>query len=182
MLITRRLDDIFEDEGTTLRTTLPFCHGKTDEAPLPTSYILAGQMQQRSREHPYPPDHDADPSSIYNYFSGGFWVGHPSEAIFEYYMSVLNIKSRFDTSMIEQNLLNYAHRRDGLMPSRDFNDYRWTTTYPTYKEYEAGAASLHEKYWREDIGDSWLGQGRLKEMWLEVKEEMEVFFAAMDSD
>lgn len=73
-------------------------------------------MQQRSREHPYQPDKDSEPSSIYNYFCGGFWVGHPSEAVFEYYISVLNIEGLFDTSMMEQNLLNYAPRRDRLMP------------------------------------------------------------------
>lgn len=102
-------------------------------------------MQQRSREHPYLPDKGSEPSSIYNHFCGGFRVIHPFEAVFEYYISVLNIEGRFDTSMMEQNLLNYAHRRDRLMPWRDF-DYRWTSTYPTYKEYELGAAALHERY------------------------------------
>lgn len=37
MLITRRLDSIFEDEGTALTPNLPSLHDKTHEAPLPTS-------------------------------------------------------------------------------------------------------------------------------------------------
>ena len=84
MLIARRLDGIFEDEGTALTPTLPSLHDKNDKVPLPTSYVLSGQMQQRSREHPYPPDKDSDPSSIYNYFCGGFWVGHLNETVLEY--------------------------------------------------------------------------------------------------
>ena len=94
--------------------------------------------------------------------------------MFEYYISVLNIEGPFDTSMMEQNLLNYAHRRDRLMLWRDF-DYRWTSTYPMYKEYELGAAALHEKYWREDRGDAWLGQVKLRD-----REDMEGVYAAMD--
>ncbi|KAK3172039.1 hypothetical protein OEA41_004123 [Lepraria neglecta] len=179
MLITRRLDSIFEDESTALAPTLPSLHEKSHEAPLPTSYIPSAQMQQRPREHPYPPDKDSAPSSIYNYFCSGFWVGHPSEAVFEYYISVLNIEGRFDTSMMEQSLLNYAHRRDGPMPWRDF-DYSWTSTYRTYKEYELGAGALHEKYWREDRGDAWSGQDKLREMWLRDREDMEGFYGAMD--
>ena len=81
--------------------------------------------------------------------------------------------------MMEQNLLNYAHRRDRPTPWRDF-DYRWTSTYPTYKEYELGAAGLHEKYWREDRGDAWLGQDKLREMWLRDREDMEGFYGATD--
>ena len=67
------------------------------------------------------------------------------------------------------------------MPWTKFN-YTWTTTFPTFKEYEMGAASLHEKYWLEDFRAEEYGQDKLGNMWLEVKGNMTEFYRERDPD
>jgi len=174
MLIVRPLDDIFEDNGTMIAPPVSNLTGEVDEAALPSSYMLAGQAQQGSREHPYPPPPDED------WFCSGFFVFKPSQTIFDHYMSIVNIEGRFDPFYPDQNLLNYAHRWDGPMPWTKFN-YTWTTTFPTIKEYNMGAASLHEKYWLEQFRVEEFGQNILGNMWLNAKVEMIDFYTRRDA-
>ena len=175
MLIVRPLDDIFSDPGTLITGSLGNRSSVPDEHSLPASYMLAAQAQQRSRNHPYPPTAKAD------WFCAGFFVFSPSKMIFEHYMSIMNSKNRFDPLYPDQNLLNYAHRWDGPMPWTKFN-YTWTTTYPTIKEYNLGAASLHEKYWLEQYRAKEYGQNILGEMWLKTKADMTDFYGKRDAD
>lgn len=173
MLIVRRMDDIFEDAGTIIQTVDPTITTEPDEASLPSSYMLSAQAQQKHRLHPYPPPATDD------WFCSGFFVFAPSLAIFDYYMSIMNLPNRFDPLYPDQNLLNYAHRWDGPMPWTKFN-YTWTSTFPTIKEYEMGAASLHEKYWLEEFRVQEYGQDRLGKMWLAAKADMLEFHGRAD--
>ena len=168
MFITRRMDDIFEDEGTKIQQPTKAKDTVAETAPLPSSFLLAGQPQQVSRVHSYPPDFSSD------WMCSGFMVFAPSQAIFSYYTSIALRNNSFDPNFPDQNLLNYAHRRDGPMPWTNVY-YKWTSTYPTIKEYAMGAATLHEKYWVESNRAEAEGQGILGEMWLKVKRDMEVF-------
>lgn len=169
MLITRRMDAIFEDEGTKIRRPEMDRDTRKEGAPLPSSYMLAGQAQQRNRVHNYPPDSDQD------WMCSGFMVFKPAQDIFDYYVSIMQRENSFDPQFPDQNLLNYAHRWDGPMPWKNVY-YKWTSTYPTIKEYAMGAASLHEKYWLDGNRVEAEGQNILGEMWLKVKREMEVFY------
>ncbi len=54
--------------------------------------------------------------------------------------------------------------------------YQWTTTWPSMKEFKAGAASLHEKWWDESIG---LDKD-LRRLWYEAKGQMVGWHAARD--
>ena len=171
MLIVRPLDDIFEDHGTRVETLPANASSQPDAASLPPSYMLAGQAQQRTRQHP----------ENENWFCSGFFVFSPSREIFNYYLSLLALPNRFDPFYPDQNLLNYAHRWDGPMPWTKFN-YTWTTTFPTIKEYEMGAASLHEKYWLEEYRKEEFGQDVLGEMWLETKGNMTAFYQHRDGN
>lgn len=164
MLLVKRLDGIFDDEATNLLK--PLADSSTaDEGHLPAEYMLAAQTIQNQRVHPYPPEYGS-------YFSSGFFLLKPSHEIFDYYVSLMSLPGRFDPQIMDQNLLNYAHRRDGPMPWTEMT-YTWTTTWPTEKEYEMGAASLHEKWWRDDMPDL---STKLRGMLLKERWEMEGFY------
>ena len=174
MFITRRMDAIFADEGARIRPPQKAKDTAKETAPLPSSFLLAGQAQQVDRVHPYPPDPAAD------WMCSGFMVFQPSQEIFAYYTSIAHRAGSFDADFPDQNLLNYAHRRDGPMPWTDVY-YKWTSTYPTIKEYAMGAAALHEKYWVEGNRVEAEGQSILGEMWSKVKNDMEVFYGDDDA-
>jgi len=153
MLIAKRMDSIFDDPTTaaqTPNTTLAL----EDEGPLPKEYIFSAQTYVDHRQHPWP-----QPPG--KYFSGGFFMLRPSLSMFAYYMKIASIPERFDSNFMEQGLLNYAHRKGGPMPWQEVN-FRYTTCWPTMKEFNAGAHSLHEKFWDhgieldEDLRDKWI--------------------------
>ena len=173
MFITRRMDDIFEDEGTRIQQPKKPKDTVKETAPLPSSFLLAGQAQQVDRVHQYPPDPSLD------WMCSGFMVFKPSQEIFEYYSSIARRNNSFSPQFPDQNLLNYAHRWDGPMPWTNVY-YKWTSTYPTIKEYAMGAAALHEKYWVDSNRVEAEGQSILGDMWSKVKNDMEVFYRNHD--
>lgn len=172
MLITRRMDAIFEDEAVKIQQTKKDKNTEEEKAPLPSSFLFAGQAQQGDRVHKYPPD----PSDQHaEWMCTGFMVFKPSQEIFEYYTSIMERESSFSPDFPDQNLLNYAHRWDGPMPWTNVY-YKWTSTYPTIKEYAMGAAALHEKYWMESNRSEEEGQNILGDMWLKARSDMEAFY------
>ncbi|KAF6217638.1 hypothetical protein HO133_006740 [Letharia lupina] len=169
MFIARRLDAIFEDESTRIQRPKKDVDNKNEAAPLPSSFMLAGQAQQTDRVHKYPPDPSLE------WMCSGFMVFKPSQAIFEYYTSIMERENSFDPNFPDQNLLNYAHRWDGPMPWTNVY-YKWTSTYPSIKEYAMGAAALHEKYWMDVNRVEAEGQNIIGDMWLKVRSDMEAFY------
>ena len=167
MYIAERMDGIFTDP-----TAEPFVSklelAVEDEGPLPKSYIFSAQQYMEGRVHPYPPPPG-------DYFSGGFFLCQPSIAMFNYYLTIAKIKDRFNSNAMEQGLLNYAHRRDGPMPWTDIY-YKWTTTWPSMKEYQAGAHSLHEKWWDEKI----ILDPDLRKLWYIARGEMEGYYRGLE--
>ncbi|KAK4690115.1 hypothetical protein P7C71_g6609, partial [Lecanoromycetidae sp. Uapishka_2] len=158
MYITRRLDGIFTDPTTEPRLSLPE-KAIEDEGPLPNPYMLSAQTYMEGRVHPYPPPTGQDT------FGVGFFLCKPSIAMFNYYLRLSKIKDRFNSNAPEQGLLNYAHRADGPMPWTEVY-YKWTTTWPSMKEFEAGAASLHEKWWDRSI----VLDPKLRDLWFGAKD------------
>ena len=167
MYIVHRMDAIFTDPTTEPLASKPDL-AVEDEGPLPKSYIFAAQQYMEGRVHPYPP-----PAG--DYFSSGFFLCQPSIAMFNYYLTIAKIEDRFDSNAPEQGLLNYAHRRDGPMPWTDIY-YKWTTTWPSMKEYEAGAHSLHEKWWDEQIRLD----PDLRKLWYIARGEMEGYYRGLE--
>ena len=167
MYIAERMDGVFTDPTTEPLTPKPEL-AVGDEAPLPTSYIFSAQQYMEGRRHPYPP-----PAG--DYFSGGFFLCQPSIEAFNYYLSVAKIKDRFRANDMEQGLLNYAHRRDGPMPWTEIY-YKWTTTWPSMKEFQAGAHSLHEKWWDEKIALD----PDLRKLWYIARGEMEGYHRGIE--
>jgi alpha-N-acetylglucosamine transferase len=128
-LVTGSLDGVFYDEATLTQPTLPNpAHIKDDEASLPRTYMFATHGDFYGYEHPYPPDPDL------TYLNCGFFVFAPSKVLFEYYMSLLQLPGRFDPGFPEQNLLNYAHRREGNMPWKPLW-YGWNVNWPTERDW-----------------------------------------------
>lgn len=164
MYIVERMDGIFSDPTTKPLIPKPEL-AVEDEGPLPESYIFSAQQYMEGRVHPYPP-----PAG--DYFSSGFFLCQPSIAMFNYYLTITKIQDRFNSNAPEQGLLNYAHRRDGPMPWTDIY-YKWTTTWPSMREYEAGARSLHEKWWDESI----ILDPDLRQLWYIARSEMEGYYA-----
>ncbi|GAB1731674.1 hypothetical protein NU195Hw_g4718t1 [Hortaea werneckii] len=169
-LVTASLDGVFYDESTLMQATLANPeHIKEDEAAMPRTYMFATHGDYFGYDHPYPPDQNLD------YLNCGFFVFTPSKVLFEYYLSLLKLPGRFDPGFPEQNLLNYAHRRDGNMPWKPLW-YGWNVNWPTEKDWRDGARSFHAKYWDGDPSHDPL----LKAIWKEQKAEMEGFYRGRD--
>ena len=163
MLIVKRMDGIFTD-STTAPIKTHTALAEADEGTLPSSYIFTAQTYFDHSNHQYPPYPPG------KYFSGGFFLAQPSIKAFNYYRNLASMEDKFDSNGMEQNMLNYAHRKDGPMPWAEIN-YVYTTTWPSMKEYEAGAHSMHEKWWDRVIE---LDE-RLRGMWFRARDEMLAF-------
>ena len=186
-VVTRRLDSLFDEiEAQPLPNGGNDGWARDDEAPQPTGYLMAGNSGPTSPEHDYPAPRG-------NRLNAGFVLLKPGIAMYDHYMSVANIKDRFDSSEYttesplctwserpanpfaespEQNLWNYVHRRkDGNMPWQQISS-DWTANAPNYNDYKQGIASFHEKYWACER-DPELRNVLLRSRW-----KMEGFFKA----
>ncbi|SMY25981.1 unnamed protein product [Zymoseptoria tritici ST99CH_1A5] len=165
-LVTAPLDGVFFDEATLTQAT-----GNTpdkilpDEAPLPRTYMFATHSDLWGYDHAFPPPPSMD------YLNCGFFVFTPSLPLFAYYISLLSLPGRFDAGFPEQNLLNYAHRREGNMPWQPLW-YGWNVNWPTARDWRGGARSFHAKYWDGDPSHDPV----LKGIWREQRSEMEGFW------
>jgi alpha-N-acetylglucosamine transferase len=173
-ILTAPLDGVFEDPAVAEHGTddkpseiMP------DEAPLPSTYVFAG-VPEMNNEHHWPPTDEGHDWPNINYLNAGFFVLQPSTELMEYYVSLTTTPDRFNPHLPEQNLLNYAHRREGNMPWKQLST-RWNIHYPTVEDLKGGCVSLHEKWWapvNEDLKpflQSW--RWRMEGYW-EAKDEV----------
>lgn len=169
VFVARCLDGIFTDE-TTSPQLVDQNSAMEDEGPLPDSYLFSAQKYFEGYQHdyPYPPG---------NTFSGGFFVVQPSLLMYNHYLTISKIEGRFDSNSMEQSLLNYAHRKDGPMPWNEIL-YLWTTTWPSRKELQAGAATLHEKWWDQSLRLD----PAMRQLWLNAKADMYLYYNTSDVD
>lgn len=169
-LVTKPLDEVFYDEATiTQHAGANPAQLKMDEAALPRTYMLATHADLFGFDHEFPPKALAptEPS----YLNCGFFVFAPSMELFDYYLSLLALPRRFDPAFADQNLLNYAHRREGNMPWTPLW-YGWNVNWPTRRDWEGGARSFHAKFWDGDPAHDVV----LKAVWREQRAEMEGFY------
>ncbi|KAK1081370.1 hypothetical protein LTR33_004741 [Friedmanniomyces endolithicus] len=165
-LVTKPLDSVFHDERTlTQATGMNPEKIQQDEGVLPRTYMFATHGDVQGYDHPYPPDPNLD------YSNCGFFAFTPSKVLFDYYLSLLKLPGRFDTGFPEQNLLNYAHRRDGNMPWKPLW-YGWNVNWPMERDWRGGAPSFHAKYWDGDPSHDPV----LKAIWKEQRAEMEGYY------
>jgi alpha-N-acetylglucosamine transferase len=139
-LVVAPLDGVFEDAATGLTQTQHHQDAlREDEPALPQDYIFASRPDRLGPGDTIPPPER-------DYLNAGFYVFRPSTQLLDYYMGLLQLEDRFDGQFAEQDLFNYAHRREGNMPWRSLH-WTWNVNWPSAKDYHAGARSLHGKYW-----------------------------------
>ncbi|KIV87697.1 hypothetical protein PV11_03227 [Exophiala sideris] len=172
MLLTRSMDPIFDEDVVRNIAHTRSRDTKDDEAPLPEDYVFVGVADAGG-------PHDEKPSQG-DYVNGGFWLMRPDTVLYDHYVSVMNTPGRFDDSVMEQGLLNYAHRSDGPMPHRMFPVGKWNINWPSYGDVQRGAASVHDKFWDPDNAD-WIDR-KLVEMWWRMQGEMEGFWLKAQQD
>ena len=172
-VLVHPLDGIFDDEAVLSQES---GHNEkyilADEAALPAKYSFASTPALAAKHH-YPPT-EAGHDFRMDYLNAGIFVLQPDVQMFNYYLSVLNTPNKFHPEYPEQNLLNYAHRKEGNMPWTQLN-YTWNIHHPTKVDLDGGVKSLHEKFWSPAHGDMqpYLNSWRWK---------MEGYFQAMDEE
>lgn len=147
-ILLEPLDGIFHAPAVQLQESLVNKTGdaiKSDEAQIPSTYSMASAPESKL-EHKYPPTEANHDFPNINYMNAGFFVFKPDLELLNYYLSVLDIPDRFDPVMQEQNLLNYAHRREGSMPWMDLSN-KWNIHFPRLEDVEGGVMSIHDKWW-----------------------------------
>ncbi|KAI7127335.1 nucleotide-diphospho-sugar transferase, partial [Hortaea werneckii] len=145
-ILTDTMDGIFEDAAAAMQESGQDQEAtQADEAAVPTTYVFAGVPEPKMKHHYPPSDEEGDWYNI-NYLNAGFFVLQPSQELLSYYTSLTTLEDRFDPHLPEQNLLNYAHRREGNMPWKQL-DSKWNMHYPSMDDLEGGVVSLHEKWW-----------------------------------
>jgi alpha-N-acetylglucosamine transferase len=169
MLLTKCLDDIFHEPVVQEMQNIKDIKSeiKEDEGGLPSTYLFVGVSDTGGSKHP-------TPAIERDELNGGFWLVRPDTALFAYYLRILEIPSRFDSSFMEQGLLNYAHRREGNMPWRAFEAGRWNVNWPSSKDAAYGTATLHDKFW-DPANEEWIDR-KLVEMWWRMQGAMEGYW------
>jgi alpha-N-acetylglucosamine transferase len=153
-ILNRCMDGMFDDAAVTTPATLATSNTTPDdEGKLPNTYILT-TMAEANPIHAYPPTAENKGYKDPNYFNAGFFLFRPDLVLFEHFKTILSIPHRFDPKYMEQNLLNYAFRREGQMPWTNINDESWHIRFPSVKDKEAGVASMHDKWWAAQIDHS----------------------------
>lgn len=167
-ILNRCLDGVFDDPATELTKPRLDANSPSDEGDLPTDYMLASVAEANPIHH-YPPSADNNDYKDPNYFNAGFFLFTPNLALFDHFNKILSHKNRFDPKYVEQNLLNYAFRRDGRMPWVEI-EYQWHIRFPTLGDKEAGVASMHDKWWHAHMDE------KLQPFYDSVRWKMEGFY------
>jgi len=145
-VLIKPLDGLFSDPAVVVRDNkLDPKNIKADEGVQPQDYLFASAAEM-TKNHRFPPISEPEDFYNINYFEAGTFVMRPSKEMFDHHMKVLSITDRFDPHLPEQNLWNYIYRHDGNMPWDQLNT-AWSAHFPTLKDIEAGAASIHDKFW-----------------------------------
>ncbi|KAF2834634.1 glycosyltransferase family 8 protein [Patellaria atrata CBS 101060] len=181
-VLIKNIDGIWEDPGAMMVKSVrePVSPVMDDETPIPEKFLFASVPESKP-EHNFPPK-DSDFWHGHNYFNAGFFMLSPSTELFDHYLSIASpanaSQPKFNSACPEQNLLNYAHRREGAMPWQDLA-VTWNIIRASKKDIDRGAFSLHTKWWNanQDIQE-FLGKEleRMKgfyEGWDERRREVE---------
>ena len=108
--------------------------------------------------------------------NSGFYVFRPSQPLFDYYMGLMQVEHKFEGRFPEQDMFNYAHRREGNMPWHSLQ-WTWNVNWPGVRDYEAGIKSFHGKYWDPKRGND----PTLMKMWMENMEVLKAFYRERES-
>ncbi|KAF1989925.1 glycosyltransferase family 8 protein [Aulographum hederae CBS 113979] len=166
MLITKPLDGIWNEPAATKIYKSNKTLASSDESALPDSYMITGVGETFGVDHT---DLQESPDML----NGGFFMLRPDKALFKHYVSILNIPNRFESGLMEQSLLNYAHRADGPMPFSHFPTKKWNVNWPTVLDYDEHVPTLHDKFWEGTEGGGDWRSRELVDLWWRVRGRME---------
>jgi len=169
-LITKRMDNIFDDPAAQLQQNLGDDSAEKsppDEGKQPSTYLFAGNAGSGGYHHTYPPPKG-------NNFNAGCMVLQPSNEMFQYYLGLAQLKDRFPGRTPEQSLWSYAHRRNGNMPWKQLH-YDWNVNWATWEDKKHGIASLHSKFWELDHDKN------LRDFALQIRWMMEGYWKGVDA-
>ncbi|KAG9664132.1 nucleotide-diphospho-sugar transferase, partial [Aureobasidium melanogenum] len=144
-ILNRCMDGMFDDPATEPAPLVKTNMLPEDEGHLPETYVLA-TVAEANPFHKYPPKAENNDYKDPNYFNAGFFIFKPDVKLFSHFQKILTLKGRFDPKYMEQNLLNYAFRREGQMPWIEMEG-SWHIRFPSVHDKESGVASMHDKWW-----------------------------------
>lgn len=171
MIINKRMDGIFDEHESKLKAPVEGPDTQDFEAQLSEPYLLA-TMPETAPFHNHLPFEDGDFKDL-EYFNAGFFMLAPSMEMFDYYQRYLDEDHCFDPIYVEQNLLNYAHRRNGSAPWQHLS-IDWNVRFPQLEDLEKGAVSFHDKFWNAQM------DGRLQPYYNSLRWRMEAFYELWD--
>jgi alpha-N-acetylglucosamine transferase len=144
-MLRSSLDGVFEDPASAQVQKTDFKHPNATvldgQKPFPEDYVLAAGSEVWDSNHKFPPYQNGGGLKTPGYFNAGFFILKPSLAAFDYYTSLLDIEGSFETTYMEQNLLNFAHRWEGPMPWKEIS-YTWNVRCPNENDFEQGLVSM----------------------------------------
>jgi alpha-N-acetylglucosamine transferase len=168
MFLLKPMDGIFDDPAAQHRKSLENSDEiKPDEPSLPSNYVFASHSEVLHTTHTYPPPELPT-------FNGGFFLMSPSLKMCHYLTSLLNIPERFDSTYMEQSLLNYAHREPGNMPWNHLQ-WKWNVNLPNMNDVGEGVHSVHAKLWSPGTELQPI-EMELRELWQAARFEMETYY------
>ncbi|GAM90436.1 hypothetical protein ANO11243_084790 [Dothideomycetidae sp. 11243] len=148
-VLAQPLDDIFDDPAVEEQDTIPSRRsGTTEIAAAPSKYVLAGNADHHS---PLGIDKASSRANI-DHFRAGFFVLKPDLDLLRHYISYLSLPGSFQPFAPEESLLNMVHDRDHDMPWQQIN-MTFNVRHPEMRDIEAGAKSVHEKWWGHTPAD-----------------------------
>lgn len=143
MVLTRPIDEIFQDFSTELGPNTDATQVDVELGPLPEQYILAASPESRQKDHAYPL---RDPDHTMSTFNSGLFMYSPSVEIYQYYMRLRDHPDLYYTGIADQDLLNYAHRWGGPMAWKRLH-WSWYINTPNNNDLQNDMALLHTKWW-----------------------------------
>lgn len=143
MVLTRPILDIFRDPNTEPVLINDATKASAELGTTPERYLMAASPESLQRDHAYP---FLDPDHTVKSFNGGLFMYSPTTEVFQYYKSLLSQPELYDTGAPDQDLINYAHRREGPMPWKRLHA-SWYINWPNDNDLAGNMALLHSKWW-----------------------------------
>ncbi|KAH7135866.1 nucleotide-diphospho-sugar transferase [Dendryphion nanum] len=171
--LLQNLDALFTDpELSPIMKTLPSGQNTTDQIPMPETYLMAASADTYGDQTEW-----EEPGHV-NYLCACFMLFSPSNALFEYYISVLTgSNAPPNAAYPEQDLLIYVHRNDGPMPWRRI-PIQWSANDGEMNDeliLLGGVKSLHVKGFEGAEGGN-VASEKYKAIWRDMVAEMEGYF------
>jgi alpha-N-acetylglucosamine transferase len=168
IFLLKPLDGVFDNPGAQSPKTFPISDAiKFDEPSLLKNYLFASHPEVLHTKHTYPP---ADWPNV----NAGFFLVSPSLEICNYLTYILNTFQHFDSTYMEQSLLNYTYRQyENMLWAR--LHHRLNINLPNMNDVREGVVSVHAKLWSPG-NELQPNEIELRDRWERAGLEMENYY------